>query len=252
MRKVGEYIDKYFFYIVSIALLIVLFIFFNFIIYFSITFQIIGITIDLTDFIIYIIIFSITFKAFRVSQQTMFHKALIDVQGDYGSPELGSAIRSLWDLYDKSLKEIGYVKKRSLTKTEMKRLRVFIQDKYEKIYKRMENEIDRMENWGKKLEVYKNSFDNQRRIISHYYSHLYDLINVGIIERKMIYSGWSKYQLDTVEFILIPLEEKLKDIIENKRPKIMGRKEVKEENLNKLEKLVEDFKNYKKLEEKNG
>ena len=209
--------------------------------------EIISIIISIANFALPIIIsiaaIAIAIYSFLISRRALVHQVLIDVQYEYRKPEMLYALRRLWNVYDKCLEDKKLLGKKSLSEEEKKDIIKMFQDEYEKQYNVDDKSLFE-ENDAKKLnEKMKFTLDNQRRIVSHYFQHLYDLYQNNILIKKKFLKSLSTTSLITIEDICIPLEIRLIDIISKKRP---GDSKNKNEGVKKLKQFVSDFRKYKK------
>ena len=128
-----------------------------------------------------------------IVKRTMIHQALLDVQKDYRSPQMQYAVRTLWQFY----KEHGKEK---------------LVEKYEEI--RDEEQIwilslDKQE----RVEAEQSTLHYQRRLVSHFYQHLTALYVNKILPKDIVFSIWSEADLRIIPEILIPIENKLREVL---------------------------------------
>jgi len=128
-----------------------------------------------------------------IAKRTMIHQALLDVQKDYRSPQMQYAVRTLWDFY-----------------------RMYGKDKFVEEYDKKRKEED---NWvsdqerQKRIEFEQATLHYQRRLVSHFYQHLAALYVNGILPKGIVYSNWSEADLRIILEILIPIENKLREVL---------------------------------------
>lgn len=128
----------------------------------------------------------------RSAKRRMIHEALLDVQKDYRSPQMLYAVRTLWDFYREH--------KEKLVET------------YEEIRNEEErwvSSLDRQE----RIKAEEHTLHHQRRLVSHFYQHLASLYLSKILPRDILYRNWSEPDLRIIPQILIPIENKLREVL---------------------------------------
>jgi uncharacterized protein (DUF2062 family) len=136
------------------------------------------------------------FLAWMIYRLTLRYQALVTIQKDYRSNQMGYAVNLLWRFY------------RECCQGDANTLRT----KYNEFYKKEQKEVDEKEG-VEKIAARETTLDNQRRVVSHFYSHLADLYANKILPPKYIFETWSKHTLVIIPCILIPMENELIDII---------------------------------------
>ena len=165
---------------------------------------------DLFLVIVTFLLVLVTYFSWDTNKRNMWHQVLLNVQKEYRTVEMDYAIHTLWNFYRKECNENE--------KT--------LKDKYEKIYN---YELEHLEELGKKAKKQKNpteiieykkvTFDTQRRLVSHFYYHLEDIYKKGILPKDIVFDFWSHDTLMIIPYILIHLNDKLKEIIKGKEIK---------------------------------
>jgi hypothetical protein len=136
----------------------------------------------------------VTYSLYRITKRNLIYQVLVNLQMEYRSPEMQYAIMRLWDFYKECNKD---------EETLMK--------KYGKKY-------DDEKNWLKKqkekpIEALKTTLDHQRRLVSQFYGHLAALYTNKIIPPDVIFATWSEKDLRIIPKIIIPMENKLLEIL---------------------------------------
>lgn len=138
---------------------------------------------------------SALFAAFvwGIAKRTMIHQVLLDVQKDYRSPQMLYAVRTCWEFYGKQ----GRKK--------------FV-EKYEEIRNEEQRWILSLDK-QKRIEAEQSTLHYQRRLVSHFYQHLASLYVNKILPKKIVYSIWSETDLRIIPEVLIPIENKLREVL---------------------------------------
>jgi len=132
-------------------------------------------------------------KQTELQKRILIHQSLLSLQKDYRSPQMLYAVRTLWDFY----REHGTEK--------------FV-EKYEKI---REEElkwiltIDRQN----RIEAEQTTLHYQRRLVSHFYNQLATLYVNNVLPKDIVYRNWSEADLSIIPEILIPIENKLREVL---------------------------------------
>lgn len=129
----------------------------------------------------------------KIVKRTMIHQALLDVQKDYRSPQMHYAVRTLWDFYREHGEDM------------------FVEE-YEKIRKKEDKWVSNKEK-QKRIEFEQATLHYQRKLISQFYQHLATLYANGILSKDIIYSSWSEADLRIIPTILVPIENKLREVL---------------------------------------
>jgi len=185
--------------------------------------------------------FVAVFIAFWFTRRQMFHPALQHIQSEYRAPEMLDALSQLWKLHDDTARDLGLTNRnngRQITDEEKTELETEIMHRFETIYNQEELLLDRLSinivNASTRRNINRNpgtlvdamrirddaarlTFDNKRRLVSHFFLHLEVLLKNKILSKKQIRRTFPS-SAETIRSISIPLEKKLVDIICNKRP----------------------------------
>lgn len=132
-------------------------------------------------------------KQTELQKRTLIHQSLLSLQKDYRSPQMLYAVRTLRDFY----REHGTEK--------------FV-EKYEKIREEERKwilTIDRL----KRIEAEQTTLHYQRRLVSHFYNQLATLYINDVLPKDIIYRNWSEADLRIIPEILIPIENKLGEVL---------------------------------------
>ena len=132
-------------------------------------------------------------RVWRIAKRTMIHQALLEIQKDYSTPQMQYAVRTLWDFY----REHGKAN--------------FVEE-YDKKRKEDDKWVSGQER-QKRIEFEKATLHYQRRLISHFYQHLAALYINKILPKGIVYSNWSEADLRIIPEILIPIENKLREVL---------------------------------------
>ncbi len=122
-------------------------------------------------------------------KKLLTQQTLSELLNEYRSPEMGDAIISLWQFYEKNC---------HCNTVEL------IKEYAEKV----KNEIDKDSS---------SELHNQRRIVSQYYQLLATYYYYKIIPRKRVKELWKKKDLKIINEILYPIEK-------DSMPKVLGSK----------------------------
>lgn len=150
----------------------------------------------------------------------MMHQVILQIQGKYSSPEMGDAVRSLWDFYDECEKKVK-MKLRIGTvedKIIMKKIEKKMLDAYQAEYNQDGVKFEKL--MGRPLTINEIKFpiDTQRRKVSYFFQYLLDTYKVNTDFKKYIKQFfWTDSNEQTIKFILIPLEKKLFEMINQKK-----------------------------------
>lgn len=154
----------------------------------TVIYSVIGAT-GVASFVVYVI-------AWKIHRQTLRYHALVAIQKDYRSHQMGYAVDRLWRFYrEDCLGDENTLRKR-----------------YHEIFEKEQKEIDE-KGKAKQIEARETTLDNQRRIVSHFYNHLAAIYVNKILPPEYIFENWSKYDLVIIPCILLPLENELINII---------------------------------------
>jgi hypothetical protein len=199
-----------------------------------------------------------------VNSKNLQNQVILEIQKTYRSPELGYAVRSLWNFYDNVNNEIKAKEKYDQRIEEYgndeDNKKKYEQIIFEKIKKemlkrymsRIREDTKRIEDFkGKPLEMeaaIQTTLDTQRRLASYFNQHLYDIIQtMKKIDPNFINyvrtSFWDECNEQTTRYVLIPLEEKIFETIkDNKRVGIPPLKSQVSSASEKLKKLLNEVK----------
>lgn len=155
--------------------------------------------VDLTIYSVIVVAgvsFFVGMIAWWIHRRTLRYQALVTIQMDYRSTQMGYAVDRLWRFY------------REHCQGNENTLR----QEYHRIYKKEQKEVDAEEE-VKQIEVRETTLDNQRRVVSHFYSHLAALRVNKMLPPEYIFENWSKHDLEIIPCILLPMGNELIDII---------------------------------------
>ena len=135
--------------------------------------------------IVTIFLGAITLSYTIFTRRTMWHNALLDVQKEYASAEMMSALQFLWNFYKNDCgKDVNLLVKRYKLKIDIEK-----------------------EEISKGKRDIKDSFDYYRRLVTHFYFHLADIHKNNILPEKIIFDHWSPIDLDIIPQIIFPLDK---------------------------------------------
>jgi hypothetical protein len=100
--------------------------------------------------------------AWMIHRRTLRYHALVAIQKDYRSHQMGYAVDTLWRFY------------REYCQGDENKLR----QEYHEIYKKEQKEIDEKEK-AKQIMARETTLDNQRRVVFHFYNHLANRMCLG-------------------------------------------------------------------------
>ncbi|MCK4332627.1 MAG: hypothetical protein KAV40_03505 [Thermoplasmatales archaeon] len=169
------------------------------------------INVFLTLFLTMILI-AITYSYYDITTKTMWHQALPDVQKDYRSAEMLSAIETLWNFYRDC-------KSRKLS-----------------LSKEYENRVN-----AEKIQISQRhikideGLSYKRRLVTHFYYHLGDIYKRGILPEKIIFDHWNPVDLDIIFDIIIPLDKKQEKMVG--LDKVRKSRGIEKKELQKLKEL---------------
>lgn len=129
----------------------------------------------------------------ELQRKALMHQSLLFLQQKYLSPEMLYAVGTLWDFYREYGKE-RFVKK------------------YEEIRKEEQiwvTSIDKQ----KRIEAEQSTLHYQRRLVSQFYNQLATLDVNGVLPKDIVYRNWSEADLRIIPEILIPIENKLREVL---------------------------------------
>jgi hypothetical protein len=136
----------------------------------------------IVSLIVPLIIFSRTKR--RENYQNLLERITL-----YSSPEMLLAIQSLWDFYNK------YGDSKFL-------------DQYMKIKEKENKQMEKM-NASDKLNYQRCTLHYERRLVSHFWRTMSDLMSKNLVPQKAVYYWWSKDDIDIVKKIIVPIENRL-------------------------------------------
>jgi len=137
-----------------------------------------------------ILAFSISILSWRVATKALNLQVLLNMGMEYRSPQMLYAIDKLWQLYKDH--PTDFVKKY-----------LEIRDEGQRCLASMDEEM--------KFENYRYTLHNQRRLISHFYQCLANLYVKKIFPKDILYRIWTEAELRIIPEILIPIEKKLQE-----------------------------------------
>lgn len=142
--------------------------------------------------IISIIAFLVSYYAVTISRRNLYHQALIDIQKDYRSSEMMSALDVIWDFYrecNNKKNDVDYLKEQYETRVNEER---------ERIYNPKSKNPMKVE----------EGLNYKRRLITHFYIHLASIYKHRILPRKMIFDWWTPFDFEIFNKLIIPLQQK--------------------------------------------
>jgi hypothetical protein len=129
----------------------------------------------------------------RIVKKTMIHQALLDVQKDYRSAQMLYAVKTLWQFYEEHGKQKIVKEYEEIRVEEQKRISL----------------LDKQ----KRIEAEQSTLHYQKRLVSHFYQHLAALYVNKILPKDIVFSIWSEADLKIIPDILIPIENKLREVL---------------------------------------
>ena len=146
------------------------------------------------------------------------HQVILEIQKSYRSPEMGRAVRYLWNFRDEIEDSI---KKRERYTQEIDKLKNNEPKKQEyiiKIFNKIEEEM--LNEYEQRIEgnyFGYDKIDDFRRMASYFYQHLYDIVDVDNSLIEYVQTRFlNKNNVDTMIFILKPMEKRLVEMINRK------------------------------------
>jgi hypothetical protein len=134
-------------------------------------------------------------------KQTVY-QSLLSLQKDYRSPQMLYAVRTLWDFYREHGKE-KFVEKYEEIRNEE---RIWITN------------IDKQ----KRIEAEQSTLHYQRRLVSQFYNQLATLYVNGVLPKDIVYRNWPEADLRIIPEILIPIENKLCEVLHQPPLPLLG------------------------------
>ena len=130
----------------------------------------------------------------RIAEASLRYQVLLPVVLEYRSAEMHFAIRTLWDFARKHTNNLAeaYQAQLSMDRAQMDQLPAH-----------------------ERLGYLRTTLDYQRRQVSQLYSFLTSVHDDGGFMRKLIYTHWSKSDLQIIPEVLIPMEVALGKAINN-------------------------------------
>jgi len=175
-----------------------------------------------------VVSFVVGITAWLIHRLTLRYQALVTIQMDYRSHQMGYAVYRLWRFYRVNC----HCNETTLREVYSKTLNI-----------EGEN-VNREE-----------TLDNQRRILFHFYTHLANLHANNILPPSYIFDNWPEETLRIIPLILIPMENKHVRIINAEfkehadcKNKNLELKELPEDNI--LIRLYNDSLSYPNLLDK--
>jgi len=132
-------------------------------------------------------------KSHRSAKKVVVNQTLLELGNDYRSPQMGYAIKQLWDYYRKYGEE-NFVRE------------------YEKIRKDEDNWVSSLDK-NKRSQAVQNTLHFQRRLVSQFYQHLANLYVNKRLPKNAIYEKWLEADLRIIPKILVPIENKLRGVL---------------------------------------
>jgi sulfur relay (sulfurtransferase) DsrC/TusE family protein len=160
-------------------------------------------------------------KNLETMEGTMMHQVILQIQGTFSSSEMGEAVHSLWDFYDECERKVKNENKKKIIEDEnfRKKIEKKMLDTFQAGYNQDEVKFKKL--IGRSLTTntgVKFNIDSQRRKVSYFFQYLYDTYKVNPKFKEYIKQFfWRESDEQTVKFILIPLEKKLVNMINEKK-----------------------------------
>ena len=126
---------------------------------------------------------------YNVTRYRENYQNLMDRISLYFSPEMLSAIQHIWGFY----REHG----------DQEFLNKYI------VVMLAENKIMESLSPSERLDFQLNSLHYQRRLVTHFWRGVAILIENNLVPRKAVFNWWAKDDIEIVDKILIPLENKV-------------------------------------------
>lgn len=146
----------------------------------------------------------VTYSLYRITRRNLIYQVLVRLQMEYRSPEMQYAVMTLWDFYNECKKE---AQKEKIFKEVEKKLQWEYKEKYREEKERLKKQKE------KPIEALKTTLDHQRRLVSQFYNHLATLYVNKILPPHIIFATWSEKDLSIIPKIIIPMENKLLEIL---------------------------------------
>lgn len=180
----------------------------------------------------------------ELSRKSLQHQVILEIQKNYRADEMGNAIRGLWDFRDKIEKSVKKrekynqkIKEYEAQKNE-KKIEEFKEEIYNKIQKEMLKEYE-----SKLNNTPTRDFDNKRRLVSYYFQHLHDMTKDNTFLIKYLKDSFLEPSMkQTIDFILIPMEQRLVERINNKKRLKAEKLQIESQAIKKLEILCKMIK----------
>ena len=131
-----------------------------------------------------------------VTRRNLVYQVLVNLQMEYRSPEMLYAVSTLWRFYREECRE------------DKKALVI----NYKGYYCSEQSWVDGFDKL-KRIEALKTTLDYQRKLVSHFYHHLATLYANKILSPHIIFATWSEKELNIIPKIIIPMENKLAEIL---------------------------------------
>ncbi len=150
------------------------------------------------------------------NKKNLQHQVILVIQENYRQEDMVVAIRGLWDFRDeieKTVKERENYDKRINRYKVQKNKCIFELKIFNEVQDEMLKEYE-----SRMVEYLDRELDNKRRLISYFFQHLYDMIyndpDLEVYLKKFFLEPSMK---QTIKYILIPMEKKLIEMINNKK-----------------------------------
>jgi len=151
----------------------------------------------------------VTYYLFIITRRNLIYQVLVNLQMEYRSPQMQYAVMTLRDFYrDECDKDEETLMKKYGEKYDEEK--EWLEKQKEKYFKRQILQI-----WPKEkpVEALETTLDYQRRLVSHFYDHLATLYTNNIVPSPIIFATWSEKDLSIIPKIIIPMENKLTEIL---------------------------------------
>ena len=140
---------------------------------------------------------AIAVLAWRAAKRALIQQSLQVIHQEEASPQMLDAVRSLWDL--RRANSDAFV------------------DEYERIRLLQQAQADTLEG-QERIEFVSSTLHHKRRLVSHFYMHLAQLVDTGVLSSDHVYAHWRRSDLSIIPELLVPLESALAGTLGLGRP----------------------------------
>lgn len=148
----------------------------------------------------------VSIVAVRESRRTQKFQILLDLQKEYRSPEFYNAVMSMWSYY-----EAGGASEAERASTWVNRYMTAYDQHRALLLGSKESD---------RLSIIRDSLDNQRRLLSHFFSQMGVMYCSSTLPRHLLFEQWSAGTLSIVPRLLIPIENALREKFGSQNPPI--------------------------------